>query len=346
LVNPYNNQFKLVGTCQRTSRNSPETSYPEIANIINNVPYFETTQDALYKLKDNNKPDAVIINTPNTLHFENAMQALTAGCHVYIERPIVTHKDDLITLLETAHRNNVLVFTGVQRRLEEPFRYIHDAVTKRSEFGKLKSIRCTISAGVTLRGWRTEATLAGGGILLDSGYHLLDQAIWILQDSHANISHIEQSIVHLSDFTPNNLGVEQTAVGVTYIDGIQLIFDFTYKAPNNSIFERLDVRDQEGSQISLMRNLAQRSPQPGVIRHMRGDGSVATANLTCASRIVRVRAQDVSLEGEAMNTGPLLAFLSAIKSGQTNHVCEGSASISTWQLIRDLYASAQSIINQ
>ena len=36
------------------------------------------------------KPDAVVIVTPHTLHFEHGMQALNAGCHVLMEKPMVT----------------------------------------------------------------------------------------------------------------------------------------------------------------------------------------------------------------------------------------------------------------
>ena len=36
------------------------------------------------------KPDGVVIVTPHTLHFEHGMQALDAGCHVLMEKPMVT----------------------------------------------------------------------------------------------------------------------------------------------------------------------------------------------------------------------------------------------------------------
>ena len=37
------------------------------------------------------KPDAVVICTPHTLHYEQGMQALDAGLHVLMEKPMVTN---------------------------------------------------------------------------------------------------------------------------------------------------------------------------------------------------------------------------------------------------------------
>ncbi len=36
------------------------------------------------------QPDAVVICTPHTLHYEQSLQALAAGCHILMEKPMVT----------------------------------------------------------------------------------------------------------------------------------------------------------------------------------------------------------------------------------------------------------------
>ena len=56
------------------------------------------------------KPDAVIIgtphtpHTPHTLHFEHGQQALEAGLHVLMEKPMVTNSDDAAWGIESYHR--------------------------------------------------------------------------------------------------------------------------------------------------------------------------------------------------------------------------------------------------
>src|SRR5438552_18103155 len=39
------------------------------------------------------KPDAVLISTPHTQHYSQGVHALAAGCHVFMEKPMVTSLD-------------------------------------------------------------------------------------------------------------------------------------------------------------------------------------------------------------------------------------------------------------
>ena len=50
--------------------------------------------------------DAVVITSPHTLHFEHARNALDAGCHVLVDKPMTTCAADARTLVEVAKKNN------------------------------------------------------------------------------------------------------------------------------------------------------------------------------------------------------------------------------------------------
>jgi predicted dehydrogenase len=70
--------------------------------------------------------DAVVISTPVSTHFPLAMEALQAGKHVLVEKPITTNSDDALRLIdEAAKRNLVLmvdhtfVYTGAVRKMRE-----------------------------------------------------------------------------------------------------------------------------------------------------------------------------------------------------------------------------------
>jgi len=49
---------------------------------------------------DQAAPDAVCIVTPHTLHFDHGMQAIQAGCHVLMEKPMVTNAGQAYALAD------------------------------------------------------------------------------------------------------------------------------------------------------------------------------------------------------------------------------------------------------
>jgi predicted dehydrogenase len=63
------------------------------------------------------KPDAVTIVTPHTMHFEHGMQALEAGCHVFMEKPMVTESSQAHLLAEAAQRSGKIWWWATTRRV-------------------------------------------------------------------------------------------------------------------------------------------------------------------------------------------------------------------------------------
>ena len=46
-------------------------------------------------------PDAVVVTSPHTAHFEHGRRSLEAGCHVLIDKPMATSAEDARTLVES-----------------------------------------------------------------------------------------------------------------------------------------------------------------------------------------------------------------------------------------------------
>lgn len=58
------------------------------------------------------KTDAVVVATPARFHFELAQQALKAGKHVFIEKPMATSSEQCTKLIELAKRKGVTLMVG------------------------------------------------------------------------------------------------------------------------------------------------------------------------------------------------------------------------------------------
>jgi predicted dehydrogenase len=96
-----------------------------LAQVRQRYPTIETTATYADLLADP-RVDAVAIATPVSTHFDFAFQALRAGKHVLVEKPITTTSEDAMRLIdEAARRHRVLmvdhtfVYTGAVRRIQE-----------------------------------------------------------------------------------------------------------------------------------------------------------------------------------------------------------------------------------
>ena len=88
-------------------------------------PGIETTTSCAELLADP-RVDAVAVATPVSTHFEFGSQALRAGKHVLIEKPLAATSEQAVRLIEEAERrhcvlmvDHTFVYTGAVRRIRE-----------------------------------------------------------------------------------------------------------------------------------------------------------------------------------------------------------------------------------
>jgi predicted dehydrogenase len=96
-----------------------------LAKVRARYPSVKTTTSVGDLIADT-QVDAVIIATPVCTHFDLAMQALRAGKHVLVEKPIATTSDHAQQLLDEADRRRLVlavdhtfVYTGAVRKMRE-----------------------------------------------------------------------------------------------------------------------------------------------------------------------------------------------------------------------------------
>jgi predicted dehydrogenase len=128
--------------------------------------------------------DAVVISTPHHLHFAQAMQALDAGCHVLIEKPMVTSLADaraMAARLSELHSSgdNRVVSVCYNPGFSKPMRLVRDTVSN-GTLGQLELVTGYLAQNwkkLTAGTWRQVPAESGGGQLMDSGAHLLHSVL-------------------------------------------------------------------------------------------------------------------------------------------------------------------------
>ena len=154
-----------------------ETKAPNIALIKERYPDTAIVGDT-QEILDDPSIDLVIVATPNVTHYEVGKQALNAGKHVVIDKPITVtsaETDDLIALAKT---NGKLLTTYQNRRWDSDFLTVKKIIAS-GLLGRLAEYESHYDRfRNTLRPdtWKEDGVL-GTGMLYDLGSHLIDQAM-------------------------------------------------------------------------------------------------------------------------------------------------------------------------
>ena len=93
-----------------------------------NVPRF--TNDAMEVITDP-EVDAVWICSPSQYHAEQIKAAAANGKHVFCEKPLATDLGETVEAINACNNAGVKLMTGLQRRFDDNFRRVKDAVVRK-----------------------------------------------------------------------------------------------------------------------------------------------------------------------------------------------------------------------
>ncbi|KVX12215.1 oxidoreductase [Burkholderia ubonensis] len=164
----------VIAASGRTQVAAIATGQPDRARAAYPDARIVADLDALLALDD---IECVVIATPNDTHFPLARQVLDAGRHVVVDKPVTLTSDEALALARLANARSRVFAPFHNRRWDGDFLTVRRVV----ESGELGRITCVTShfdrfrPQVRVR-WREEAA-RGGGLLLDLGPHLIDQAL-------------------------------------------------------------------------------------------------------------------------------------------------------------------------
>ena len=155
--------------------------------------------ESLEDLLADKSVDLVLVATPNDFHKSIAIQAMESGKNVVSEKPVTLSSQDLREMIEASERTGRFLTVHQNRRWDEDFL----TVKKVMEEGKLGDIFRLESRVHGSRGipgdWRQEKE-HGGGMVLDWGVHLLDQALLLfpgvkLETVYATLTNVTNQLV-------------------------------------------------------------------------------------------------------------------------------------------------------
>ncbi|MBQ8254022.1 MAG: Gfo/Idh/MocA family oxidoreductase [Clostridia bacterium] len=163
--------------------------------VENGIRAYETLDEVLR----DPEVDIVTVATPNDHHKEIAIAALEAGKNVICEKPVCMNSEELEEIIAVANKVGKLFTVHQNRRWDTDKMRIAD-LYKKGTIGKMLNIESRIHGSRGIPGdWR-KVKHEGGGMVLDWGVHLIDQAIMILEDVkiksiYARLDHVTNTEV-------------------------------------------------------------------------------------------------------------------------------------------------------
>jgi predicted dehydrogenase len=124
--------------------------------------------------------DAAVVSAPNAFHEPICVGLLRAGKHVLVEKPMALTAAACAAMNRAAFEGRARLAVSLPRRQDLAGRWLTETI-KTNAFGQLR--RFSIREGfefswplTTDSLWRKDQ--AGGGVLIDTGSHTIDQVLW------------------------------------------------------------------------------------------------------------------------------------------------------------------------
>ena len=154
------------------------TSRPETAEAARQAAGFEFATVDWRALIERPDIDIIHVCTPNKFHKEQVLAALAAGKHIYCDKPLCRNREEA-KAIEAA-----LPAAGVTHQMALHNRFFPatlraKAMVEEGFLGDILSLRAaylhsgSVDPNAPLK-WKLDSDLAGGGVLLDLGSHVLD----------------------------------------------------------------------------------------------------------------------------------------------------------------------------
>lgn len=180
----------------------------------------------------------VSICTWNNSHAQIAIDALDAGKHVLVEKPLCMTVEQALQVEEAVRRNKQVLQVGFVRRYASNTRilksFIEDSELGDIYYAKASCLRRLGNPG----GWFSDVERSGGGPLIDLGVHVID-ICWYLMG--------KPKVKSISGNTYNRLGNRSNVEHLSFYQAAD------YDASKNSVEDMANalIRFENGASIAV-----------------------------------------------------------------------------------------------
>jgi len=186
----YIDNVKVVAVADNSKRPLKKAENDGVEHIYND--YHDL-------FSDSNDIDSVIISLPNFLHFDCIQLALESGLNVFVEKPMANTVEECRKIVKLVEKSGRKLMVGHTMRFYEAIEKMKEEESK----GRIGDLEVVTLEAITngpfthpavpkrVPEWWFDPDKAGGGVLLDIGYHLIDLFRLFVGDSNVIFSSLD-----------------------------------------------------------------------------------------------------------------------------------------------------------
>lgn len=200
------------------------------------------------KMVTEQKLDLVIVCTPHPFHKDPTNEALKAGAHVLVEKPLASSLQDCDSMIGTARLYGRKLGVISQRRWNAPVARVKRAI----EAGKIAE---PVLGTVNMLSWRNEAYYKadpwrgtwkeeGGGVLVNQAPHQLDILLWYMGE-------IDELFGVWGNLNHPYIEVEDTALAIIRFKNGALGNIVVSNSEKPGIYGKVHVHGRNGASVGV-----------------------------------------------------------------------------------------------
>ncbi len=151
--------------------------------------------------------NAIYIATPPSSHKQYALEAIAAGRHVYVEKPMTLNFGEAVAIADAAKAKNVKLVVAHYRREQPMFKQVKKLIAENTigkiSFATLQYYKRHLTheeLQLPKNAWRIDPSIAGGGLFHDLAPHQLDLMYYFFGDVEKAFGYaIDQSASYGAD---------------------------------------------------------------------------------------------------------------------------------------------------
>jgi predicted dehydrogenase/threonine dehydrogenase-like Zn-dependent dehydrogenase len=181
---------------------------------------------------DDPQVDVVMVLSRNQHHFSQAHEALMAGKHVFVEKPMALTEAECRELYNAVARSGNQLTVGFNRRFAPFYKKLKESLSGRTGPAV---IDCRVSSpGISGSYWMADPSI--GGAIIGEAVHFVDLMYWLLESEPINVS-----AYTLPTGTKDPVGENNLVATFRFADGSIATLNYSTIGSKNAGGERVEV---------------------------------------------------------------------------------------------------------